>query len=454
MKQEFQSIDIDIKEKIDKLIEISGDKTENNNVNNNYNISSDTNSNIDYKELITNLKNTISQNFSRIIEIPNLSENHKYFSILIKRFLEDNLIERFSLILNKIEKYYTTQRISIEEHNKKIKEAKDQLFSENKLIQEKNKNIKELEENCNKINQEKIKLQKDINNQNIKFNHELLLEKEKLVQKELTFLKNIREKDEKISDVESLNLKMTQEINEIHKEYSMKISELKKEITKLTIEAERNKNNINENNNNFTSNNNNQNNMNPQMINTFKNVKLVFNEFKETLDKLDKDKESQFKFKILESLIKENDLNYGKWKDNLRDMKHEFSITLEKTYELKLTKYREELNDCSFKLTKTEFTLNEVKEKNSLLVKEKEMTIKENKDPKELLENKDCLIEKMKESNKDLESINSKSEKDMEDLEMNLNKIKTEHNMNKDEIEYICFVIDDILVIFYLLYFI
>lgn len=326
-----------------------------------------------------------------------------------------------------------------------MKQIKEQLSSETKLLQEKTTQLRAVEENLNTATFEKDKLSKEMSNQNIRFNHDLLLEKEKQVQKDTIYMKTIREKDEKINSLESEVLKLTQEINDNYKDHSNKVSELNKEITKLTLSSERLKSHSDVN-----ASYSNQGKISNQVFTTFKHIKEVFSEFKETLDKLNKEKDSHFKFKILENMIKENDANYSKWKDEMKEMKLEFSLSLEKSYEMKISKYRDELNETSFKLTKLEYSLTEEKEKYDLLLKQNDILVNENSLIRNLVSEKEILIEKLRETHNELSVSNSKLEKNIEDLEMNLNKIKTDFNMNKDEIENVCFLIDDILVSIFL----
>jgi len=322
---------------------------------------------------------------------------------------------------------------------KKVKVLKDQLNNETHLLQEQVKANKDLDEQLHRASGEKEKLSKEMSNQTIRFNHELILEKEKQVQKDSSFLKTIREKDEKIGQLESSLMQINQEVNDLHKEHSKKISELNKEINKLTIDSERLKGS------DIHSGISKSNQQNSQVFNAFKTIKEVFSEFKETLDRLDKEKESHFKFKALESLVKETDINYSKWKESLKELRHEFSATIEKGYELKLTKYNEELNETEFKLTKAEYALNEEKEKSEILKRQIEIVQQENGMLKKLTNDKDLLVDKVNESNVILDEQNKGMDKNIEDLEMNLNRIKTDHIMTKDEIENMCFVIDDLL---------
>ena len=431
LKQDFSIMDNELKS-VEILVE-----------SNSINISNNTNidKSINYREFIKLIKNSISLGFQRIIDIPNLSEQHKLSFTMIKAFVEENLIERFSTFVNKLVSTVSENNISFEDHFQKIKVVKDELSSEKIIKEEKLSQNKILLEENSKLVQEKEKIAKEISNTQIKNNHDLLLEKEKLIHKEKSYAKTLKEKDDKIMSLENTINQLTNEISNIQNEYNLKISELNKEITKLTINSEKQTTGVDS--GKFSNSN--------QVISSFKSVKEVFSEFKETLDKLDKEKDSNFKFKILENTIKENENNYSTWRDDIKELKNEFSLRIEKSYENKLSSLREELNDIAFRLAKAEFSLNEEVEKNNLTKKQLEMYMNENVMQRNLLGDKDLLIESMNVSTSDLEKKSRSLELNIEDLELKLNHLKTIHNMNIDEVEYLILIIEDILVIFFIL---
>ena len=420
LKQEIKSLDMDFN-KIDPL----------------FNNKLDSNSS---KDLLQKLKQTFLTSFQKIADIPNMSDMFKFSSVLFKKFIEETIFSRFNLLLINYSSNISNLIESsndIDEYEKKLKSQKEQIGTLEKTILEKNLLIKSHEENIFTIQLSKEKLQKELNNTSIVLTNEINLERDKKSQKEANFQKTIKEKDEKLNQLEQLNIKLARELTETHNDYSSKINELKKEITKLTIDSERSRSSINSSLINSQ--------QSTQMQQVFKSIKDAFDEFKEGIDKLDKEKDSHFKFKNLESLIKENELNYSKWKEEIKDLKNEITSNVEKAYESKITKLREELNDISFKLYKAEYSLNEEREKAELLKKQTEFAIQENDLIRKILMSKDGLISSQKENYGLLENKLTGEEKNIEDLEMRLHKVKVEYEMGKDENEIIFQVVDDIL---------
>lgn len=391
---------------------------------------------INYKEFMPELIKTFSNSCSKLEIIPNLNEEHKTLVTNFKFFIEKNLLPFIDNCYQKAISDFLNDSILKEEHNKIVKKLKEELNEEKKSVSGLTEEIKNCQEKLNTIQQEKDKLNKEIINNSNRFNHDIYLEKEKIFQKESQFNRNLREKDEKIIQLESNIIKLNSEMADMLKNSSSKISELNKEIAKLSI------NNINESSNLSM----NRGNFNNQIFSAFKQVKEVFSDFKETLDKMDKDKDQQIKFKNIEQMVKDSELKYNKWKEDVKDIKNEFNNSIDKAYELKLINLNERLNEMSYKFSKMEFSLNEELEKNILLKIQTEETIKENSSLKQLLKDKDTLIELMKLTETNNTATISKQEEINEALEMNLNFIKTEHLMSKDEMENLCFIIDDIIV--------
>ena len=93
--------------------------------------------------------------------------------------------------------------------------------------------------------------------------------------------------------------------------------------------------------------------------------------------------------------MKENESSFNKWKEDVKEIKAEISANIEKAYDSKLTKLREELNEVGLKLFKSEYMLNEEKEKNDILKKQLEGINQENELIRKLLGNKDNLIQSL-----------------------------------------------------------
>lgn len=399
-------------------------------------------SKIDPKEFVANLKNIFLNGLQKLVDIPNLSDSYKYYTTNFKKLVEDSLFSRITSLVTNLSYSSLSSNDSasiIDDLQKKNKLLKDQSIIDSKNITEKSQIIKELEENLFKVSNERDRAIKDQKSQLIINSNDISLLKDNFTQKEGSLSKLLKEKDLNIYQLESKIRTLTQDYTDLQNEYTQKVSDLKKEITKLTVDIEFLKNS-------------NGNAISDSKINTaysqniMKNLKEMFSEFKESLDRLDKEKENHFKFKALESIVRENDASFNKWKETIKDLKSEMMTSLEKAYEIKLNKLRDESEALSFKILKIDCLLRDEREKIELIKKQNEIIQSDYDQIKKLLVQKDVLIQSQKDSYKNLEGKLSKEEKSVEDLEMRLHKAKVECEMGKDELECVNIVIEDLLV--------
>lgn len=426
IKQESESIEYDLRT-IDDMID----------------------SKVDPKEFVASLKNKFLNGCQKLIDIPNLSESYKFSTTNFKKLVEDSVFSRVSSLVTSLSYNVLSSNDSgnaNDDLQKKIKVFREQSLIDAKSLTDKTQTIKELEENLFKVSNERDRALKDQKSQQIINNNELTLLKDNFTQKEGSLAKSLKEKDMNIYQLEAKIRVLTQDYTDLQNEYTQKVSDLKKDITKLTVDIEF----LKSSNGNAISD--------SKMStaysqNIMKNLKEMFSEFKESLDRLDKEKENHFKFKALESIVRDNDVSFNKWKDTIKDLKNEMMASLEKAYDLKLNKLRDESDGLSFKMMKIECLLRDEKEKIELMKKQNEIIQSDYDQIKKLLVQKDILIQSQKDSYKNLELKLNKEEKSVEDLEMRLHKAKVECEMGKDELECVNIVIEDLLVSSGIIYF-
>lgn len=407
-------------------------------------------SNYQIEKQLEKIKSIFEEGFLRIVDIPNMSDEFKLSYTSIKTFVSNSLITR---LFNLITKHKTLLEEDLSNNNNdfndelknKKKILNDQANNYENQIKEKNTLINELEENIFKLNNEISKLKKDFTNQSLIYSNDLNIEKEKFLSKELNYIKSLKDKDDKISLLEKENLKLNVSVNDIQLEYNNKIINLKNEINKLTIENDKNKLSAsNQNVNSFLSNLNS--NQSKSLMSAYKSIKELFTEIKNSLSSLDKEKNTTFKFKSLDKLVKESNLSYDKLNDELKEIKTDLNKNISSIYEEKISNLKEELNEVSLSLAKLEYAYNDEKDKIELLKKTNKNFIEENEGYKSLIEKKEKLVSLMKETNLSLENKCNIEKKNNDDLELKLHKARVECEMVKDEIETISFLIEDIVV--------
>ena len=84
----------------------------------------------------------------------------------------------------------------------------------------------------------------------------------------------------------------------------------------------------------------------------FKGIQSTFLEFKESVDKLDRENENVFKTKYLELSTKEIESKSKNWIDEIRLYREDQLKALNENYEKTLKKVRDEVEELNFELTK------------------------------------------------------------------------------------------------------
>ena len=167
-------------------------------------------------------------------------------------------------------------------------------------------------------------------------------------------------------------------------------------------------------------------------------------DFKNSVDKLDKENENIFNLKNLENLTKETE---NKIEDTTQSLKNFFQnqikeLCLNNEKELKVLK--DKYDEINFELTKKNFDINEqikLKEGCKIQLKENETQINElkeiNKSKDDLLETQNNLLKVYEDKIKDYKKMK-------EDLELNLAKNVYNFKMKEDEFESLFMVIEGI----------
>ena len=91
----------------------------------------------------------------------------------------------------------------------------------------------------------------------------------------------------------------------------------------------------------------------------FKTIQNIFMDFKDSVDKLDKEKENVFKTKYLELSTKEIEGKSKNWIEEIRLFREDQIRAISENYEKSLSKAKDELEEANFNLTQISFQLNE-----------------------------------------------------------------------------------------------
>ena len=298
----------------------------------------------------------LQQGLTKFLHIPN-SEFCKNLIEIITKILNDNVFDRLRKIgaiisdLHSASQRDTSSQIDVLTAN--IRRLQDQLNQEKKLYEEKNKEKLDLNRSMLELETKHEKLIREFKTKEREYTNNLNIEVQKYQKMESYYLNIMKEKDNTISNLEGKIDKLNREITELNKEISNKTLELNRENTKLSVEIERIKGQEKKGKNDFYDN------KNVNLQSLFKTIQNIFMEFKESVDKLDREKENIFKTKFLEFSTKEIDSKSRNWFEDIRTFREDQIRAISENYAKSIEKTKDELEECNFALTKANFLLNE-----------------------------------------------------------------------------------------------
>jgi len=347
----------------------------------------------DAKLFFFNFSNEIQNGITKFLNIPNSDFCKNLIDILIK-ILNDNLFEK----LKKIGQQITDIQINsqrelnnqIDSLNNTIKRLQDSLNAEKKLNDEKNKEKSDLYVSKIELESKFEKLSRDFKSKEREYSNNLAIETQKFQKMENYYLNLIKEKDTNISNLEQKIEKLNREINDLNKEISSKTIELNKENTKLSVELERIKGQEKKSKVDVYD----SKSVNLQSL--FKTIQNIFMEFKDSVDKLDREKENVFKTKYLELSTKEIEGKSKNWIEEIRLFREDQIRAISENYEKSLSKAKDELEEANFNLTQITFQLNEEIQLKDTFKAKFEDAKKEVQEYKNMMDQKDNIIQTQK----------------------------------------------------------
>lgn len=310
----------------------------------------------DAKNFFFNFSTELQIGLTKFLEIPN-SEFCKNLISMIIKILNDHVFDR----LKKIGAYITEIQLNsqkevgntIDSLNATIKRLQESINQDKKLNEERNKEKSELYVSKIELESKYDRQARDLKNKDREYSNNLNIEMQKYQKMEEYYLKQIKDKDISLNSQEQKIEKLDKEISELNKEISNKTLELNKENTKLHVELERIRGQEKKGKYDVYD----SKNVNLQSL--FKTIQNIFMEFKESVDKLDREKENVFKTKYLELSTKEIEGKSRNWIDEIRLFREDQIRAISENYEKSLTKAKDDLEECNFALTKANYNLGE-----------------------------------------------------------------------------------------------
>ena len=384
----------------------------------------------DIKKYFTNYTSTLQTCLNKFLNIPNIDFCKNLISILSK------ICQEFvSVKLNKVgeelnsifENNSKENNNEIEKLKNELKKLKEQAGSSNPVLDGKNltgKNYLELESKLEKLNYEMKEKQKEYeNNINIEiqkykkfedYTNTQIKEKEKNI---LELKSKIEKLNQELIGANQKNLKLQSKINTV-----IKPSEASETSSPIDVAQNSNLN----------------------LQNLFINIQSTFMDFKNSVDKLDKENESMYNLKNLENLTKDAENKFGDCTSGLKSFWEKQIKELGENYEKEIKKIKDEYDMINLELTKKNNDISEqskLKEGCEIQLKETEKQINE---LSELSKSKDELIETQNQTLKVYEDKINEYKKTREDLELSLAKNIYNFKMKEDEFDSLFMVIEGI----------
>ena len=371
----------------------------------------------------------------------------------ISKFLEENIFDKVrkscreltDVINNKVESLNN----EITSNKQQLKKLKETINQDKILLEERTKEKNELYLSKLDLETKYDILLRELKNKDKEFTNNLNLEIQKYSKMEDYYLNLIKDKNNLLQVEEKKVNNLMKELGNRDKDLSHKNMEYSKEYSKLNMEIEKMKkqketlNNSIDNDSSYFLNNDSA--VKSQLQNIFKNLQSLYIEFKDLIDKCDKDKESLFRKKFFEISSKEMEKKSKSWTDEVILFRENHLKTMQNIYNEKLNTLKAENNELKLKVDKYEYSLSEESRANEDLKQKLENIITEKNEVNSISKSKDAIIEIQKTQIELFENKQKEWEEEKDVLEIKICQYVSSNRIKEDEIETMIMIIDSIL---------
>ena len=393
------------------------------------------------KLFILSFTSTLQTCFNKFINMPNTEFCKNLLSIL-SRIFNELVFEKINKYGEKIteiyENYSKESNTNIDNLNNEIKKLNEQIDNNQKLISDKNKEKSENNRSFIELETKLDKLNRDIKIKEKEYENNINIEIQKYQKMETYYGDQIKEKEQMISNLESKIEQLNQDILGSNKESIMKANELNRENIKLQNELEQLKKQENKGDPVVYD----EQNLNLQTL--FKSIQNTFMDFKESVDKLDKENENVFKTKHIENSTKEIEGKLNSCVTDIKSFCEKQIKTMVENYENEIKKIKDEYNEINFELSKKNVDINEQTKLKEVCETKLKESVKQIGELNEISKSKDTLIATQNEALKMYEDKINDYKKMKEDLELSLAKNIYNFKMKEDEFDSLLMVIEGI----------
>ena len=385
---------------------------------------------------------TFKNCLNKFLTIPNSDFCKNLINVLSKIF-DVFVCGKLNLIGEKVndiyESYSKECNNNIDSLNSNIMKLNEQIDNNKKLLEDKNKEKSEVNKNYLELETKLDKLTRELKTKEQEYENSLNIEKQNFQKMEAYNNAQLKEKEEIISNLESKIEKLNQDILGSNKDSLIKVNELNRENIKLKSEIERLKKQDGKGKSDIY----NEQSLNLQTL--FKNIQSTFMEFKESVDKLDKENENVFKTKYLENSTKEIEEKLKSWVTDIQSFCDKQVKIMNDNYEKEIKKIKDRCDELSFELEKKKAEENKQNEKNELNENKLIECQKQITELNQISDSKENLIKTQNEAIKMYEDKIKDDKKLKEDLELSLAKNIYNFKMKEDEFDSLFMVIEGII---------
>ena len=394
------------------------------------------------KIFILSYSSTFKSCLDKFLNIPNNDFCQNLVNVLSKIF-QKFVVAKLTLIGDKINEIYENYskecNNNIDSLNSNIKKLNEQIDNNKKLLDDKNKEKSEANKNYLELETKLDKLTRELKSKELEYENNIKIENQNYQKMESYYSVQIKEKEQTIANLEAKIEKLNQDILGSNKESLVKVNELNRENIKLQSEIERLKKQDGKGKSDAY----NEQNQNLQTL--FKNIQGTFMEFKESVDKLDKENENVFKTKYLENSTKEMEEKLKNCVTEIKTFCDKEVKSMNENYEKEIKIIKDKFDEVSFELEQKKNE--ETKQKEAIELSENKLKDSEKQisELNEISKSKDNLIQSQNNAIKMYEKKIEDDKKLKEDLELSLAKNIYNFKMKEDEFDSLFMVIEGIM---------
>ena len=395
------------------------------------------------KIFILSYTSTFKNCLGDFLNIPNSDFCKNLINVLSKIF-QNFVCDKLTNIGDKIndiyENYSKECNNNIDSLNSNIQKLNEQIDNNKKLLDDKNKEKSEVNKNYLELETKLDKLTRELKTKEQEFENSLNTEKQNYQKMESYNNAQIKEKEQTISNLEAKIEKLNQDILGSNKDSLIKINELNRENIKLKGEIDRMKMQEGKGGSNAL-----YNEQSANLQTLFKNIQGTFMEFKESVDKLDKENENVFKTKYLENSTKEVEDKLKNCVSDIKSFCDKQVKTMNDNYEKEIKKVKDKYDELNFELTKKNAEVKEQTELKEINENKLKESSKQMDELNQLSKSKDNLINTQNDTIKMYQDKIAENKKMKEDLELSLAQNIYNFKMKEDEFDSLFMVFEAII---------